>query len=45
MFMDYIMMNGGYGGGFMTFSWLVGLLVLVNLVLGAMALWKYISKK
>lgn len=43
--MDYSMMSGTYGGGYMTFGWLVGLLVLVNLVLGAAALWKYVNKK
>ncbi|MEX1997797.1 MAG: hypothetical protein WEA04_03955 [Candidatus Andersenbacteria bacterium] len=45
MMMDYNMMSGMYGGGYMTFGWLVGLLVLVNLVLGAVALWKYVNKK
>lgn len=45
MMMDYNMMSGGYGGGMMAFGWLVGLLVLVNLVLGASALWKYVNKK
>jgi len=43
--MDYNMMSGGYGGGFMAVGWLTGLLILVNLVLGAAALWKYVSKK
>lgn len=43
--MDYNMMNGMYGGEYMIFGWLTGLLVLVNLVLGAAALWKYVSKK
>lgn len=42
--MDYNMMSGMYGG-YMTFGWLIGLLVIVNLVLGAAALWKYVSKK
>lgn len=45
MMMDYTMMSGGYGGSFMAFGWLIGLLVLVNLALGAAALWKYVSKK
>lgn len=45
MMMDYNMMNGMYGGGYMTFGWLIGLLVVVNLVLGAVALWKYVNKK
>lgn len=43
--MDYNMMSGVYGGGFMTFGWVIGVLVVVNLLLGAFALWKYISKK
>lgn len=46
MMMDYNMMNNGMnGGGFMAFGWLVYLLVIVNLVLGAIALWKYVIKK
>lgn len=43
--MDYNMMSGAYGGGYMTFGWLIGLLILVNLVLGTAALWKYVNKK
>ena len=45
MFMDYNMMNGAYGSGFMSFGWLVALLVIIDLVLTAIALWKYINKK
>lgn len=45
MMMDYNMMSGGYGGGFMTLGWLISLLVLVNLFLGAAALWKYVNSK
>lgn len=45
MMMDYGMMSGMYGGGFMVFGWVVFLLVIVNLALGATALWKYIQKK
>lgn len=45
MMMDYNMMSGGYGGSFMAVGWLVYLLVLANLLLGAAALWKYVSKK
>lgn len=45
MMFDYGMMSGNYGGDFMTFGWLIGLLVLVNLVLGAAALWKYLNSK
>lgn len=44
MMMDYNMMNGMYGGGFMTLGWVVSLLVIANLVLSAVALWKYIQK-
>lgn len=40
----YGMMGGSYGGG-MALWWLIGLLVIVNLVLGAVALWKYVNKK
>lgn len=43
--MDYSMMNGTYGGGFMSFGWLVALLVIIDLVLGAAALWKYVNQK
>jgi hypothetical protein len=45
MMTDYNMMSGMYGSGYMAFGWLVGLLVLANLVLGVAALWKYVSKK
>ncbi len=40
----YGMMGGSYGGG-MVLGWVVGLLVIVNLLLGAVALWKYVNKK
>lgn len=45
MFMDYNMMSGSYGSGMMTFGWLVSLLVIVDLILVAVALWKYINQK
>lgn len=45
MMMDYNMMNGMYGGGYMTIGWVIALLVIVDLALGAAALWKYINKK
>lgn len=45
MMWDYGMMDGYYGGGMMTFGWVVYLLVIVDLVLGAAALWKYVNKK
>lgn len=44
MMMDYGMMSGTYGSGMMTLGWLVSLLVIINLVLGAVALWKYVNK-
>lgn len=42
---DYNMMSGAYGGGMMAFGWLVTLLVIVDLTLAAIALWKYINQK
>lgn len=45
MMFDYGMMNGNYGGGMMTFGWLVWILVIVDLVLATAALWKYVNKK
>jgi hypothetical protein len=45
MMMDYNMMNGAYGGGMMAFGWLLELLVIIDLALGAVALWHYINKK
>lgn len=42
---DYSMMNGTYGSGMMAFGWLVSLLVIIDLVLAAAALWKYINSK
>lgn len=43
--MDFGMMSGNYGGGFMAFGWITYLLVNIVLVLGIMALWKYVQKK
>lgn len=43
--MNYNYMMGGSGGGLMLFSWITYLLVVVLLVFGIMALWKYINKK
>ena len=43
--MDYQMMSGYNGGGMMFFAWILYVLVAVALVLGSMALWKYINKK
>lgn len=45
MMWDYGMMSGTYGGGMMAFGWIVYLLVIINLALGAVALWKYVNKK
>ena len=41
--MDFNMMGGG--SGMMFFAWISYVLVIVLLVLGIMALWKYINKK
>lgn len=38
------MMTGGIGGGMMLLGWVSYLLVVVLLVLGIAALWKYINK-
>lgn len=38
-------MSGGYGGGMMFFAWTTYVLVTILLVLGIIALWKYIDKK
>ena len=43
--MNYQMMQGHDGGGMMFFSWLIYILLVVLLVLGIAALWKYINKK
>ncbi|MES1986845.1 MAG: hypothetical protein V4440_02235 [Pseudomonadota bacterium] len=42
---SYGMMNGTYGNGMMAFGWLVSLLVIADLILAAVAMWKYINKK
>ena len=43
--MDYGYMMGNYGGGMMFFAWIPYILLIVLLVLGIAALWKYIGKK
>ncbi len=43
--MDYNYMMGGGGNSMMIFPWLTYILVVVLLVLGIVALWKYINKK
>lgn len=49
MMMDFNSMSqgmmGGNAGMAMTFMWLTYLIVLIDLVLVGIALWKYISKK
>jgi len=42
--MDYNIMSGSAGGGMMIFSWLTYILAVVLLVLGIVALRKYINK-
>lgn len=41
----YGMMCDGWGGGFFAFSWVFSILALVLMVLGVIALWKYINRK
>ena len=43
--MNYNMMSGLGGGGMMLFAWITYILVTILLVLGIMALWKYVGKK
>ena len=43
--MDYNYMMGGGGGSMMFFSWITYTLVVALLILGIVALWKYINKK
>lgn len=43
--MDYEYMMGYNGGGVMFFSWLTYVLLIILLVFGIVALWKYINKK
>lgn len=42
--MDYNYMMGNGGSGMMLFAWITYILVVVLLVLGIIALWKYIKK-
>lgn len=41
---NYGMMDGSYGSDIMSFGWVIYLLVIVDLALGAVALWKYVNK-
>lgn len=43
--MYYNYMMGVDGGGVMFFAWITYVLIIVLLVLGIFALWKYINKK
>lgn len=43
--MDYSTMAGSYGNGMMFFGWFAYVLFLVLLILGIIALWKYIERK
>ena len=44
--MNYEIMSGvGVGGGMMFFAWTTYMLGTILLVLGIIALWKYINKK
>lgn len=44
MGMDSGMMVGGSGGTLMFFGWLVYILLIVLIVFGIAALWKYLQK-
>jgi len=43
--MDYNMMSGAGGAGMMFFAWATYVLATALLILGIIALWKYINKK
>jgi len=43
--MDYGLMGGVGGSSMMLFAWVTYILVVVLLVLGIAALWKYINEK
>jgi len=43
--MDYNIMCGANGGSMMFFVWTTYILITTLLVLGVVALWKYINKK
>ena len=43
--MNYSMMNGAGGSGMMFFSWIAYVLVIILLLLGIVALLKYINRK
>jgi len=43
--MNYDMMSGFGGNNMMLFAWTTYVLVTILLVLGIVALWKYVNKK
>lgn len=43
--MDFDMMGGVGGSGMMFFAWIAYALVIILLIFGIIALWKYIQKK
>lgn len=43
--MDYNMMSGSSGSNMMFFAWITYVLFIALLVLGIVALWKYINRK
>ena len=43
--MDYNMVTGGYGMGMMFFAWILYTATLILIILGIVALLKYINKK
>lgn len=45
MMMDFNMMSGAYGTGMMFWGWALYVLVVAVLVLGIVALWKYVTRK
>lgn len=45
MMMDSDIMTGGIGFSMMFFGWIIYTLVIVLIILGIAALWKFINKK
>lgn len=43
--MNYSLMSGVGGSSMMLFAWVTYILIVVLLILGIAALWKYINKK
>lgn len=43
--MDFDMMGGTGGASMMFFAWIAYALVIILLILGIIALWKYIQRK